>query len=798
MYSKRIKVSACSEEKRVGERVEYVYLLYDVILKNIGEGVLVSDRNNLIVECNESLSRITGYSREEIVGKRVEDFIYQVTPDEKRNEKFLERIRTVLEMYREKETGDYSGSKRYEAVILTKNRELKKVEVSRVFIKTEHGGIAIAFVNDITELRKKESDILKVNNLYRNIFEYANDAIFIMKGEEFIDCNSKTLSMFGLKEKEEILNTTPWVFSPKYQPDGMLSATKAKEMIKLALSGIPQRFYWQHLKKDGTLLDTEVTLGLIDRKERIVLAIVRDLTFQRNTADELKKLYLMVEQSPVSIILTDLKGDIVYVNPWFTKITGYSLEEVKGKNPRILKSGETSEEEYKKLWDTITSGNIWRGEFHNVKKNGELYWESAVIAPVKDTRGKIVNYIGIKEDITELKKLQAQLVQAQRMEAIGTLTTGIAHDFNNILTAINGYLELIKLNIDKDSPIYSDVLAIGESSDRASSLIRQLLAYSRKQVIEPKIVSVNEIIEGICNLLSRMIGEDIELIKELAEEINFISADPSQIEQILINLVVNARDAIKEKQFGVGERKFIRIKSKNVEVGDEYIVNHPGSKVGNFVMFSVSDNGIGMTETVKRRIFEPFFTTKPRGKGTGMGLSTAYGIIKQNGGFVYAYSERGKGTTIKMFWPAAEPDSTTGKREIVKQSSIKRGSGNVMIVEDDSLILDFATKALRRVGYNVMGVSNGRDALELINNNKFSPDVIISDIVMPEMGGMELYRTLEGKPVGEKEIKFLFTSGYSEQQFIDELLKNRNVLFIEKPYSVSGLVDGIERLLGGG
>ncbi len=767
--------------------------LYKLILENIKEGVAICDERNVIVDCNKSLSLITGYPREEIVGKNLADFMYRLTPRERRDKGFLERMQKRFDAYQR--TGEWRmPNKVHKTTILTSEGKRRQIQVYHESMKTEKGYVIVAFANDVTELWEKDRRISRMNGLYKNIFENANDAIFIMKGERFVDCNSKTLSIFGIREKREIFDISPWNLSPKYQPDGMLSSTKAKEMIDMALSGIPQRFYWQHLRKDGTPIDTEVTLSLIDREEKIILAIVRDLTFQRNTADQLRKLYLMVEQSPVSIILTDLDGNIVYVNPWFTKMTGYEFDEVKGKNPRILKSGETSEEEYKKLWETITSGKVWRGEFHNVKKNGELYWESAIIAPVKDVSGKIVNYIGIMEDITELKKLQEQLTRAQRMEAIGTLTTGIAHDFNNILTAINGYVELIKLSIGEDNPIYPDILAIEESSNRASNLIKQLLAFSRRQVIEPKLVNVNEVIEGLCNLLSRMIGEDIKLKKNLSGEISPIMADPSQIEQIVINLIVNARDAIREKEFEGTEKGCISLETRIFEVTDDYVANHPGSRAGKFVMFSVSDNGIGMTEKVKKRIFDPFFTTKPRGRGTGMGLSTVYGIVKQNKGFIYVYSERGKGTTIKVYWPITEEKYFPVRERVIDGGLARNESGNVMIVEDDRLILDFTTKALKKIGYNVVGVSNGRDALDLINNGKFFPDVIISDVVMPEMGGIELYKELRNRSVRGR-IKFLFTSGYSEQQFVDEFVKDKSVSFMEKPYSITGLVTGIKKLL---
>ncbi|NOY08025.1 MAG: PAS domain S-box protein [Spirochaetes bacterium] len=733
--------------------------LYESIFNNTQDGIAVIGGHNMISECNHALEKITGYSRNEILGYGYADF-----------------LKNILKV---RETADFTEKSRFR--ITTKNNEKRTVRVSAV--KPDSDAETIVYFHDITactEMREKDK------TLYRNIFDSANDAILIMEDSKFTDCNGKTLEIFGVSAKKDIINHGLWEFSPAKQPDGSDSFIKAAEIINTALSGTPRRFYWKHKKADGSLFDTEVSLNRIKGYRGYLLAMIRDITFTRQTGEQLKKLRITMEQSPVSIVITDLDGNIEYINPKFSEITGYSLEEVRGKNPRILKSGETSDGEYKKLWETITGGRIWRGEFHNLKKNGQLYWESAVIAPVKDDNGKITNFIGVKEDITELKRLQNQLIMAQKMESIGNLTGGIAHDFNNILTAINGNAELILTDLKKGDPLYEEIRAIYESGGKAAELVSKLLAFSRRQIIKPQIIDINTIIDNLFSILPRIIGENISLKKKLSNTLYSIEADPSQIDQILINLAVNARDAVNNNLPGKTE-KLISFETRNVTITEDYIINHPGSYKGNFVLFSVSDNGTGMDEDVKRKVFEPFFTTKGKERGTGMGLSTVYGIVKQNHGFIYIYSEMNRGSVFKVYWPACA-EKTPDKTNHTERAVPAQGGETIMLVEDDESVLRFTERALKTLGYTILTANNGKEALSLITGDTEAVDLVISDVVMPEMGGIELAEKIrELKP----ETKFLFTSGYTESE-----LKNTNL--IQKPYSISELSKYIEEIISEG
>ena len=348
---------------------------------------------------------------------------------------------------------------------------------------------------------------------------------------------------------------------------------------------------------------------------------------RKQAQEQLSKLFQAVEQSPATVIIADTDGNIEYVNPKFTQLTGYTFEEVIGKNPRILNSGETPLEEYKLLWETITSGREWRGEFHNKKKNDEFYWESASISPIRNSKGDITHFLGVKEDITERKKaekematLEEQLRQSQKMEAIGRLAGGVAHDFNNSLTVIKGYSQLSLIGLKKDDPLRPDIEEIQKAAERAANLTRQLLAFSRRQILDMKVLDLNNILRDLDKMLRRIIGEDIELVTLFTEDLGTVKTDPGQMEQVIVNLAVNARDAMPN-----GGK--LTIETANVILDQEYASKHIAVKPGHYIMLSVSDTGCGMTPEVRDRVFEPFFTTKEKGKGTGLGLSTVYGIV---------------------------------------------------------------------------------------------------------------------------------------------------------------------------
>ncbi len=520
----------------------------------------------------------------------------------------------------------------------------------------------------------------------------------------------------------------------------------------------------------------------------IEVSIKIHLELERHTK-ELSRLATVMEQSAQAIVITDTDGNIEYVNKAFEKTTGYSFDEVKGKNPRILKSGQHTPEFYKKLWDTITSGQSWEDIFTNKKKDGTLYYERSTIFPVKNRDGEIINYAAVKQDITKERILEQQLRQAQKMESIGTLAGGIAHDFNNLLTVINGFVELSLMKIGPDDPAHKNIASVLEASKRAQTLTSQLLAFSRKQVYDPEILDLNDVIYSMEKMMRRLIGEDIHIMTCLGENLPKIKADTSQLEQIFVNLIVNARDAlnaVEKPDF----HKMITIETGRAFLDSDYCSQHPGSRPGEYVYFAVSDNGIGMDEDTKQKIFEPFFTTKEKHKGTGLGLSMIYGIVKQNKGCIYVYSELDKGTMFKIYWPVSKKQQPILADKPISDE-LFRGNETILIVEDEEEVRRLALEALRSLGYTVYEATNGRQALDLLESG-LKVDLVITDLIMPEMNGKELAE--KAKKIFPNG-KIIYVSGYSDDHIAHNGLLEKGVNFIPKPYSIKQLSSMIRRVL---
>jgi PAS domain S-box-containing protein len=494
---------------------------------------------------------------------------------------------------------------------------------------------------------------------------------------------------------------------------------------------------------------------------------------ERKRAEEsVRKLSKAIEQSPVSIIISDLTGKIEFVNLKFSEVTGYTFNEAIGQHTRIFKSGKTPAEEYGRLWKTITSGGVWRGEFQNRKKNGELFWEQATIAPVRDGADTITHYVAVKEDITERKSLEEQLNQTQKMEAVGLLAGGVAHDFNNMLGVILGCADMALDMTEKGSVLNKLIEQIVEAANRSADITRKLLAFARKQTIQPKILDLNKTINGMFILLRRLIGEDIELVWQPGENLFPVKMDSSQIDQILANLCVNAKDAIA----GVGK---ITIATRNFDSNGEIDSKHNGLLSGKYVVLVVSDNGCGMDKKTLDKIFEPFFTTKGIGKGTGLGLATVYGIIQQNEGFINVKSEPGHGSTFEIFLPAHSIELQKMQEES-SSPSLPRGNETILLVEDDSSFLEMVQIMVEDLGYRVLTSLSPKEAIRIAEEESDKINLLITDVVMPEMNGRDLMKHLAS---GLPQLKCLFMSGYTGDVITDRGVLDEGIHFIQKPFS---------------
>ncbi|NOZ12970.1 MAG: PAS domain S-box protein [Acidobacteria bacterium] len=544
----------------------------------------------------------------------------------------------------------------------------------------------------------------------------------------------------------------------------------------------------------GRIHTYQVTKFRIQEEDGTVFigGIALDVTEYQALLEEQRQLASIIEQLGEGVMVTDSDGEIIFVNRAYEQMTGYPLEELIGKNPRILKSGKQDMEFYRKLWGTITSGKTWQGKLINKRKDGKLYHEQATVFPVSGKGGNIQYFAAVKRDITHEIKMEENLRQSQKMETIGQLVGGIAHDFNNILTAINGYSELAISNLEPGSKARSHMERVRDAGERAAALTKKLLGFGRKQMIQPKVLDISEIVRRFQPIVRRLIGEDIELVLKLGEDLPPIFADPAQIEQILMNLLVNARDAINENRES-GERRIV-IEASELYLDEAYVKHHVGASVGPHILLNVTDTGKGIPEDLQLRIFEPFFTTKKVGTGTGLGLATILGIIKQNNGSIFVYSEEGGGTTFKVYWPIYKAEDSVGelRRKVLMDNHVVNGEGVILVVEDEEDVRAIAVAVLKSAGYTLLEAESAESALEMMKSYEGPLDLLFTDIVMPGMNGMELAEKLSELRPG---IKKLYASGYSEEVLEQKGLHGVNGSLLLKPYSRGELTRRISDLL---
>ena len=508
---------------------------------------------------------------------------------------------------------------------------------------------------------------------------------------------------------------------------------------------------------------------------------------QRHVAEQsLRKLSCAVEQSADAIFITNSEGIIEYVNPAFEILTGYSPEEVTGRTSSILKSGEQAPVLYREVWETIRSGNAGRSIVVNRKKNGEVYYVDESISAIRDAEGRIANFVSNGRDFTERLRLEAQLLQSQKMDAIGHLAGGIAHDFNNLLTIITSYSELALDSVAPESPAQARIQEILSAARRAADLTRQLLAFSRKQPQALRVAELNPVVSGIVKTLRRLIGEDIELVFIPGQALGRIRLDPVQIEQILMNLAANARDAMPQG----GQ---CTIETSNVQVDEQYVDRKRAViPTGRYAVLSLTDTGDGIPADHLSHVFEPFYTTKPSGKGTGLGLATVYGIVKQNQGFVWAYSEPGMGTVIKIYLPCVQDQPVALEIPDTGAGVALRGTETVLLVEDEEPLRRATVEFLRLRGYTVLEARDGVDALSISKNHGSTIHLAVTDVVMPHMSGGELAKALETL---RPQTRVLFVSGYAGQTVLDHNVIDVENNFLQKPFTLKQLASKVRTVL---
>jgi PAS domain S-box-containing protein len=490
----------------------------------------------------------------------------------------------------------------------------------------------------------------------------------------------------------------------------------------------------------------------------------------RGLLKELSDIKFALDESAI-VAITDQTGKITYVNDKFCEISKYSREELLGQDHRIVNSAYHPKEFIRNIWTTIAGGKVWRGEIRNRAKDGTIYWVDTTIVPFLDERGKPYQYAAIRYDITEQKRIENQLLRAQRMESIGTLAGGIAHDFNNILSPILMATEMLQLN-DTDRETTRWLSIIRENAERGADLVKQVLTFARGMEGERIIVQVKHIIKDLVKVLKQTLPKSITVKDQLEPDLWIIQADPTQIHQVLMNLSINARDAMP-----LGGT--LTIGAENVVLDENYARVHLDAQPGEYLMISVSDTGFGIPLEIQDRIFDPFFTTKEIGKGTGLGLATAITIVRSHGGFINVYSDPGRGTKFSVYIPTAKLEENT--RKTSELSLFPRGAGElVLVVDDEENIREIARATLEKFGYRVITANDGTDAMAAFVQQSSEISVILTDIAMPYMDGTALIRAVRKIAPNSKIIAM---SGLMNSEQTAELQHLNVNAFLSKPYT---------------
>jgi PAS domain S-box-containing protein len=513
---------------------------------------------------------------------------------------------------------------------------------------------------------------------------------------------------------------------------------------------------------------------------------VRDITEQKK-AEELLRLHSeTIEQSLDGIIMSDFEGNVRYMNPAWLQMHGYAPEELKGGHVRLdlFYTGEQMISEVIPFRDRSLNGGSFRGKINHVKRDGTIFPTLSSGFMLKDSKGSPMAVIGIARDITEDLKMESRLRQSQKMEVVGQLAGGVAHDLNNMLSPILGYTEMILADMFPVDPKYDDLMQIKAAAERAQNLTHELLAFSRKQVLEMKIVDLAEVVANYGKMLRRTIREDIAM--QIRGELSrgAVRVDVGQMGQVLMNLAVNAQDAMPHGGT-------ITIETSEGELDKVYAEAHHGIEPGEYVVLSFSDTGIGVDARIIDQIFEPFFTTKDRGKGTGLGLATVYGIVKQHGGHITVNSEPGRGTIFRVYLPKVDenPGSLMNTSPVKKG---KRGSETIVVAEDDEGVRVLTTDILQKHGYNVVTANTSEELIRLLENYDGSLDLLLTDVIMPGMNGMDLYKQLKTM---FPHLKVVFMSGYTDDVIAQHGILEEDMFFIQKPFTISSLTGRIREAL---
>ncbi len=734
------------------------------VVRDSNDAITIQDFDGRITAWNHGAESMYGYSEREALAASID---LLTTPG---------KVWEQQDFIRRLIAGEAVTS--FETQRVTKDGRVLDVWMTVTKLMDEAGtpvGLA-STERDITARKQAERALRAREQQLASIYDAAAESLFQLAVEEdggyrFVSVNRAFALATGLRYEEVVGQRVEAVI-----PEPGLTLVREKYAQAIGERRIVR---WEETSEYPTGRTTgEVSIApVFDEAGQCthLVGVVHDITERRLADANIRRMATVVRDSNDAITIQDFDGRITAWNHGAESMYGYSEREALAASIDRLTAPGKVEEQKDFIRRLIAGEAVTSFETQRVTKDGRVLDVWMTVTKLMDDAGTPVGLASTERDITERKQLEAQYLQAQKMESVGRLAGGVAHDFNNLLTVINSTAELAAMQLRPSDPLQQDLAEIRGAGTRAAGLTKQLLAFSRKQVLQPQAVNLTTLVADLQPLLQRLIGEDVALPVVLAKDLANVRVDPGQFEQVIVNLVVNARDAMPKGGT-------ITTETRNVDVDDAYFRTHPSVQPGAYVMLALSDTGVGMDAATRQRIFEPFFTTKPPGKGTGLGLATVYGIVRQSGGSISVYSEVGKGTTFRIYLPRvadAAPEYRPARSGVVT-----RGTGTVLVVEDEEALRRVAQRILLSAGYTVLVAANGEEALRLLERHDHPVDLVLTDVVMPGMSGRDLAEQIRASHGG---VKILFTSGYTDDAILRHGVLDAGVNFIAKPYSVADL-----------